>query len=54
LQTHLRSTRHNQLLIERFDQKNDGENKKQPKQNEIVIKHSLISKIIVFFRFVVD
>ncbi|CAF0923481.1 unnamed protein product [Rotaria sp. Silwood1] len=35
LQTHLRGTRHNQLLIERFNQKNDNGTKKQPKQEDI-------------------
>jgi hypothetical protein len=36
LQTHLRGTRHNQLLIERFNQKNENGIKKQPTQAEIV------------------
>ncbi|CAF5096559.1 unnamed protein product, partial [Rotaria sp. Silwood1] len=35
LQTHLRGTRHNQLLIERFNQKNDNAAKKQPTQEEL-------------------
>ncbi|CAF1289596.1 unnamed protein product [Adineta steineri] len=35
LQTHLRGTRHNQLLIERFHQKNENGIKKQPTQEEI-------------------
>ncbi|CAF3402161.1 unnamed protein product [Rotaria socialis] len=35
LQTHLRGTRHNQLLVERFNQKNDNGSKKQPKQEDI-------------------
>ncbi|CAF4050504.1 unnamed protein product [Rotaria sordida] len=35
LQTHLRGTRHNQLLIERFNQKNDNGTKKQLKQEDI-------------------
>ena len=36
LQTHLRGTRHNQLLIERFNQKNENGVKKQPTQEDIV------------------
>ncbi|CAF2625926.1 unnamed protein product [Rotaria sp. Silwood2] len=35
LQTHLRGTRHNQLLIERLNQKHDNGTKKQPKQEDI-------------------
>ncbi|CAF1121133.1 unnamed protein product [Rotaria sordida] len=35
LQTHLRGTRHNQLLTERFNQKNDNNAKKQPTQEEL-------------------
>ncbi|CAF3968819.1 unnamed protein product [Rotaria sp. Silwood2] len=35
LQTHLRGTRHNQLLIERFNQKNENGVKKQPTQEEL-------------------
>ncbi|CAF1081580.1 unnamed protein product [Adineta ricciae] len=35
LQTHLRGTRHNQLLLERYHQKNDNGTKKQPAQEEI-------------------
>ncbi|CAF1249522.1 unnamed protein product [Rotaria sp. Silwood1] len=35
LQTHLRGTRHNQLLIERFNQKNDNAAKQQPTQEEL-------------------
>ncbi|CAF2174642.1 unnamed protein product [Rotaria magnacalcarata] len=37
LQTHLRGTRHNQLLIERFNQKNENGVKKQPTQEELNI-----------------
>ena len=36
LQTHLRGTRHNQLLLERFSQKPDNGSKKPAKQEEIV------------------
>ncbi len=36
MQTHLRGTRHNQLLIERFNQKNENGLKKQPTQADMV------------------
>jgi hypothetical protein len=58
LQTHLRGTRHNQLLIERFNQKTDNNStKRAPKHDEIVRdddthrqiqSHSMIAIVIVF------
>jgi hypothetical protein len=52
LQTHLRGTRHNQLLIERFNQKNDNGIKKQPTQTDLVDNFYLylFNQRILFFR----